>query len=102
MEADSGSAPLQAYDRVKRAARLETDSGPALRQAITNCMSAGTVWVIGVCDGFMHRFQVVGRRRFPGCGVREVLEQRQDSTVSAEGADRTGRSGKPGTCSNGR
>ena len=36
MEAHSDFAPIQLYDRIKQAARLETDRGPALRQAIVS------------------------------------------------------------------
>ena len=58
MEAHSDFAPLQLYDRVKQAARLETDRGPALRQAILACRSGGTVSVIGVYGGLMDKFPV--------------------------------------------
>jgi threonine dehydrogenase-like Zn-dependent dehydrogenase len=58
MEAHSDSAPLQLYDRVKQAARLETDRGPALRQAIVSCRNGGTVSVIGVYGGLMDKFPV--------------------------------------------
>ncbi len=58
MEAHSDFAPLQLYDRVKQAARLETDRGPALRQAIMACRNGGTVSVIGVYGGLMDKFPV--------------------------------------------
>ena len=58
MEAHSDSPPLQAYDRIKQAVRAETDRGPALRQAIMACRSAGTVSVIGVYGGLMDKFPV--------------------------------------------
>jgi threonine dehydrogenase-like Zn-dependent dehydrogenase len=58
MEAHSNVAPLQLYDRVKQAARLETDRGPALRQAIVACRNGGTVSVIGVYGGLMDKFPV--------------------------------------------
>jgi threonine dehydrogenase-like Zn-dependent dehydrogenase len=58
MEAHHDSLPLQAYDRVKQAVRLETDRGAALRQAITCCKNGGTVSVIGVYGGLMDKFPV--------------------------------------------
>jgi threonine dehydrogenase-like Zn-dependent dehydrogenase len=56
MEAHHGSAPIQAYDRVKQAARLETERPHALRQAITSCRNGGVVSVIGVYGGFIDKF----------------------------------------------
>jgi threonine dehydrogenase-like Zn-dependent dehydrogenase len=56
MEAHSDFAPQQAYDRVKQAVRLETDRGPALRQAIMACRNGGTVSVIGVYGGLLDKF----------------------------------------------
>ncbi|MEW5929881.1 MAG: zinc-dependent alcohol dehydrogenase [Gemmatimonadota bacterium] len=44
------------YDRVKQAARMETDRGIALRQAIQACRKGGTVSVPGVYGGFMDKF----------------------------------------------
>ena len=58
MEAHSDFGPIQLYDRVKQAARLETDRGPALRQAILACRNGGTVSVIGVYGGLMDKFPV--------------------------------------------
>jgi threonine dehydrogenase-like Zn-dependent dehydrogenase len=58
MEAHSDLGPLQLYDRVKQAARLETDRGHALRQAIVACSNGGTVSVIGVYGGLMDKFPV--------------------------------------------
>ena len=58
MEAHSDFAPIQLYDRIKQAARLETDRGPALRQAIVSCRNGGTVSVIGVYGGLMDKFPV--------------------------------------------
>jgi threonine dehydrogenase-like Zn-dependent dehydrogenase len=48
--------PLYAYDRVKQAARLETDRAFALREAILSCRNGGTVSVIGVYGGFVDKF----------------------------------------------
>ncbi|MDQ2742068.1 MAG: glutathione-dependent formaldehyde dehydrogenase, partial [Chloroflexota bacterium] len=45
-----------AYDRVKQAARLETDRPTALRQAIMACRNGGTVSVPGVYGGFVDKF----------------------------------------------
>ena len=56
MEAHHGSAPIEAYDRVKQAVRSETDRPHALRQAITCCRSGGIVSVIGVYGGFVDKF----------------------------------------------
>jgi threonine dehydrogenase-like Zn-dependent dehydrogenase len=58
MEAHTDLAPLQVYDRVKQAVRLETDRGPALREAIMACRNGGTVSVIGVYGGLMDKFPV--------------------------------------------
>ena len=56
MEADHGSAPVHAYDKVKQAGRAESDRPHALRQAITSCRSGGTVSVVGVYGGFVDKF----------------------------------------------
>ena len=48
--------PLYAYDRVKQAARLETERGFALREAIMACRTGGTVSVMGVYGGLMDKF----------------------------------------------
>jgi threonine dehydrogenase-like Zn-dependent dehydrogenase len=45
-----------AYDRAKQALKLETDRPTALREAITNCRSGGTVSVIGAYGGFVDKF----------------------------------------------
>jgi threonine dehydrogenase-like Zn-dependent dehydrogenase len=46
------------YDRLKQAARLETERGYALRQAIMSCANGGTVSIIGVYGGFMDKFPI--------------------------------------------
>jgi threonine dehydrogenase-like Zn-dependent dehydrogenase len=56
MEAHHALGPLHAYDRVKQAARLETDRAHALREAIMSCRNGGTVSVIGVYGGFVDKF----------------------------------------------
>jgi threonine dehydrogenase-like Zn-dependent dehydrogenase len=48
LEAHTDFGPLQLYDRVKQAVRLETDRGAALRQAILACGNGGIVSVVGV------------------------------------------------------
>ncbi len=45
-----------AYDKVKQAAKLETDRPIALRQAIMSCRNGGIVSVIGVYGGFIDKF----------------------------------------------
>jgi threonine dehydrogenase-like Zn-dependent dehydrogenase len=56
MEARHGSPHIDAYDRAKQAARLESDRPHALRQAIMSCRSGGIVSVIGVYGGFIDKF----------------------------------------------
>jgi threonine dehydrogenase-like Zn-dependent dehydrogenase len=56
MESHHDFVPLHVYDRVKQAARMETDRPHPLRQAIMNCRSGGTVSVIGVYGGFIDKF----------------------------------------------
>lgn len=56
MEAHHGSAPIQAYDRVKQAMRMETDRPHVLRQAITSCRNGGIISVIGVYGGLIDKF----------------------------------------------
>ncbi len=45
-----------AVDRVKQAARIETDRPIALREAILACRNGGTISVIGVYGGFIDTF----------------------------------------------
>jgi threonine dehydrogenase-like Zn-dependent dehydrogenase len=56
MEATHGHAALHAYDRVKQAARLETERPHALRDAIMACRPGGIVSVVGVYGGMMDKF----------------------------------------------
>ena len=56
MEATHGNAVLEAYDRVKQAARLETERPHAIRSAIMACRPGGVVSVIGVYGGLMDKF----------------------------------------------
>jgi threonine dehydrogenase-like Zn-dependent dehydrogenase len=56
MEAHHAHGAVYAYDRVKQAARMETDRPYALREAILACRSGGIVSVIGVYGGFLDKF----------------------------------------------
>ncbi len=58
MEAHHGTGAIQAYDRVKQAARLETERPHALRQAITCCRNGGVVSIIGVYGGLADKFPI--------------------------------------------
>jgi threonine dehydrogenase-like Zn-dependent dehydrogenase len=48
--------PLYAYDRVKQAARLESERPYALREAIMSCRNGGIVSVVGVYGGLVDKF----------------------------------------------
>jgi threonine dehydrogenase-like Zn-dependent dehydrogenase len=56
MESVHGHGALFAIDRVKQAARMETDRPFALRDAILACRPGGIVSVIGVYGGFVDKF----------------------------------------------
>ena len=56
MEAHHAVGPVHAYDRVKQAARMETERPHALREAILSCANGGTVSVIGVYGGLLDKF----------------------------------------------
>ncbi len=58
MEAHHGSAPINAYDKIKQAARSETERPHALRQAITCCRNGGTVSIMGVYGGMVDKFPI--------------------------------------------
>jgi threonine dehydrogenase-like Zn-dependent dehydrogenase len=58
MEADAARSPVHFYDRVKQAARLETERPPALREAIMSCRSGGVVSIMGAYGGFMDKFPI--------------------------------------------
>ncbi|MEO3747750.1 zinc-dependent alcohol dehydrogenase [Plantactinospora sp. B5E13] len=58
MEGHHSSTMLDAYDRTKQTARLETERPHALRQAIMSCRNGGTVSVIGAYGGFMDKFPI--------------------------------------------
>ena len=51
-----GTGVLGVYDRVKHAARLETDRPTALRNAIMVCRKGGTVSIPGVYGGLIDKF----------------------------------------------
>ncbi|MEV4813449.1 zinc-dependent alcohol dehydrogenase [Micromonospora avicenniae] len=48
--------PSYAYDRVKQAARLQTDRLVSVRQAIMACRKGGTVSIVGVYAGLVDKF----------------------------------------------
>jgi threonine dehydrogenase-like Zn-dependent dehydrogenase len=50
--------PLYAYDRVKQAARMETERPYALRETIMSCRNGGTVSVVGVYGGLVDKFPI--------------------------------------------
>jgi threonine dehydrogenase-like Zn-dependent dehydrogenase len=56
LEASHGHGGLHAIERVKQAARIETDRGAALRDAIMACRPGGVVSIIGVYGGLMDKF----------------------------------------------
>jgi threonine dehydrogenase-like Zn-dependent dehydrogenase len=58
MEAEHGHGPVHAYDRVKQAARLETERPHALREAVMACRSGGIISVIGVYGGLIDKFPI--------------------------------------------
>ncbi|WP_375486407.1 zinc-dependent alcohol dehydrogenase [uncultured Mycobacterium sp.] len=58
MEARNSSTVIDAYDRVKQAARLETERPHALREAIMSCRNGGTISIVGVYGGLMDKFPI--------------------------------------------
>ena len=58
LEAHHDNPLLHSYDRVKQAARAETERGHALRQAILSVRSGGVVSIVGVYGGFMDKFPI--------------------------------------------
>ncbi|MDX6705715.1 MAG: hypothetical protein QOI48_1561 [Solirubrobacteraceae bacterium] len=58
MEAEHGHGPIHAYDRVKQAARLETERPHAIREAVMACRSGGIISVIGVYGGLIDKFPI--------------------------------------------
>jgi threonine dehydrogenase-like Zn-dependent dehydrogenase len=53
-----GTAVDAVYDRMKRAAMLETDRPHALRQAIQACRKGGTISIPGVYGGLIDKFPI--------------------------------------------
>jgi threonine dehydrogenase-like Zn-dependent dehydrogenase len=58
MEAHHHHGAMYAYDRVKQAARLETDRPYVLREAIMSCRNGGIVSVIGAYGGLVDKFPI--------------------------------------------
>src|SRR5829696_5830456 len=58
LEAHHAQGAVHAYDRVKQAARLETERPHALREAIMSCRNGGIVSIMGVYGGFMDKFPI--------------------------------------------
>jgi threonine dehydrogenase-like Zn-dependent dehydrogenase len=58
LEADHHHGLVHMYDRVKQAARMETERPHALREAIMACRSGGVVSVVGAFGGFMDKFPI--------------------------------------------
>jgi threonine dehydrogenase-like Zn-dependent dehydrogenase len=56
MEAHHALPAVHAYDRVKHAARMESDRPHALREAIMSVRNGGIVSVVGVYGGFVDKF----------------------------------------------
>jgi threonine dehydrogenase-like Zn-dependent dehydrogenase len=52
------ASPLFAYDRVKQAARMQTERPVALREAVLACRNGGVVSVVGVYGGLMDKFPI--------------------------------------------
>jgi threonine dehydrogenase-like Zn-dependent dehydrogenase len=58
MEGGHTHGVVHGYDRVKQAARLETERPHAVREAIMSCRGGGTVSITGVYGGFMDKFPI--------------------------------------------
>jgi threonine dehydrogenase-like Zn-dependent dehydrogenase len=56
MEGHNSHVALHAYDRVKHAARMETDRPHALREAIMSCRNGGVISIIGAYGGLVDKF----------------------------------------------
>jgi threonine dehydrogenase-like Zn-dependent dehydrogenase len=50
--------PLYGYDRLKQAARLQTERAFALREAIMSCRNGGVVSIVGVYGGLVDKFPI--------------------------------------------
>jgi threonine dehydrogenase-like Zn-dependent dehydrogenase len=58
LESHHAHPVVYGYDRVKQAARMETERGYALREAILSCRNGGIVSIMGVYGGFMDKFPI--------------------------------------------
>lgn len=58
MEARNDNKVVDTYDRVKQAARLETERPHAIREAAMSCRNGGTISIIGVYGGLMDKFPI--------------------------------------------
>jgi threonine dehydrogenase-like Zn-dependent dehydrogenase len=58
LEATHSHGLIHGYDRVKQAARLETERAHVVREAIMSCANGGTVSIMGVYGGFMDKFPI--------------------------------------------
>jgi threonine dehydrogenase-like Zn-dependent dehydrogenase len=56
LESHHAVVPIHAYDRIKQAARMETDRPQPLREAILACRNGGIVSVIGAYGGLIDKF----------------------------------------------
>jgi threonine dehydrogenase-like Zn-dependent dehydrogenase len=90
MEATHGHAPIYAYDRIKQAARMETDRPYVLRDAIMACRPAGIVSVIGVYGGFLDKFPAGAfmnkglQMRTGQCHVQRYTKRLYDHVVAGD------------------
>ena len=87
------------YDRVKRAARLETERPHALREAIMSCRNGGIVSIMGVYGRFMDKFPIgslmnrsltikTGQTHVHHC-LRTLLERFQNGEIDPSSRSRT-------------
>ncbi|MDP8907633.1 MAG: glutathione-dependent formaldehyde dehydrogenase [Chloroflexota bacterium] len=58
LEAHHSHGLVHGYDRVKQAARLETERPHAIREAIMSCRNGGIVSIMGVYGGFLDKFPI--------------------------------------------
>jgi threonine dehydrogenase-like Zn-dependent dehydrogenase len=90
MEATHAHASIHAYDRVKQAARLETDRPHALRDAIMACRPGGIVSVIGVYGGLLDKFPAGAfmnkglTMRTGQCHVQRYMRRLLDHVVAGD------------------
>ena len=90
MEAHHGNPLLHTYDRVKQAARLETERAHAVREAILACRTGGTVSIMGAYGGFMDKFplgQMMNKSltiRTGQCHVQRYLRPLYDRILAGE------------------